>query len=538
MTIRHIHSSRHFNHKPAQWVLALTLAVLVSSAEAREEPTTMPLQALTQAHRAELEALVNRELQRSVLGKFRQVEGAKNEIRIHATFDLQSDLLIVDMGSEYGPLSDDPVLQDIKNDLSEVARSILSDFIPYHGIDFRYGGRDFYYYHPEARQYQIEQPRPQSKTNDNKMTGGTAVVISPGHGYFKLYSGQNFGWTLQRSVVNGIQEDFIAADYANELKTWMVARSKVTIDFTRSTSQSTQLPSEKPWWQLAARYHLEEIYPNNPKIWNSKPEDTSSSREYRQDIRSRPLFANHIGAGAIVHLHTNASSNASANGTKVFFQKGKTLSQQFGNVVLCSMKELIHAQDAYKNFKVAPLSEVGDHGENSYAMMPSIIVEVGFHTNPADAAALQDPIFRTAAMKGVEKGYRLFSEEKECTPFSIVSARDNPDPSGAKTTVELEYKGYPQFGLQAQVEVLECPAIFCSGGSWVIDDPTPSPIRYDIGCNVGIPMQFRLRTTLTDTDGVKAATEHTVMCLSSFSNRNTVQTESLSPHSNLPRISD
>ena len=319
MTIKRIHSSRHFTQKPAQWILALTLAILASSAQAQEEPTTMPLQALTQTHRAELEALVNSELQRAVLGKFRRVEGAKNEIRIHAKFDLQSDSLIVDMGSEYGPISDDPGLEDIKKELDEVAGSILSDFIPYHGIDFRYGGRDFYYYHPEARQYQTEQPRPQSKSNDNKMANGTAVVISPGHGYFKLHSGQNFGWTLQRSVVNGIQEDFITADYANELKTWMITRSKVAIDFTRSTSQSAHLPSEKPWWQLAARYHLEGIYPNNPEIWNSKPEDTSPSREYRQDIRSRPLFANHAGASAIAHLHTNASGNSAASGTLVFF---------------------------------------------------------------------------------------------------------------------------------------------------------------------------------------------------------------------------
>jgi len=175
--------------------LILTLLAMLgtTSAAAQEQPAPVPLQAMSQGHRSELEALVNRELQRSVFGKFRQVEGAKNEIRIQAKFDLQSDLLIVDMGAEYGPLLDDPVLEDIKNELNEVARSILSELIPYQGIDFRYGGRDFYYYHPEARQYQTEQPRPQSKASDNDTTTDTTVVISPDHGYFKLYSGQNSG---------------------------------------------------------------------------------------------------------------------------------------------------------------------------------------------------------------------------------------------------------------------------------------------------------------------------------------------------------
>ena len=344
------------------------------------------------------------------------------------------------------------------------------------------------------------------------MTNDAAVVISPGHGYFKLYSGQNSGWTLQRSIVNDIQEDFITAEYASELKTWMVTRSKVAIDFTRSTSQSAHPPSEKPWWQLAARYHLEQIHPNNPEMWNSKPEDTSANREYRQDIRSRPLFANHVGASAIVHLHTNASDNTAASGTRVVFQKGKTLGQELGNSVLCSMKELIHAQDAYKNFKIPTLADAGDYGENRLAKMPSVIVEVGFHTNPDDAAALQDPIFRTAAMKGVEKGYRLFSQGKPCAPFEITATADAPDPSGRFTIVDVAYEGYSEFAARMDVRFLECPAISCSNGWFALDAPIPSPIQFQVGCNIWETRQFRLEITLTDADGVKTSKEHSATC--------------------------
>gem|GEM_PF-3753809 len=123
--------ARHCHAYPA--ILTLTLAAVlgVTPAAAQEQPAPLRLQAMPQAHRSKLEALVNRELQRSVLGKFRRVEGAKNEIRIQAKFDLQSDLLIVDMGAEYGLLLDDPVLEDIKNELNEVARSILGELIPY-----------------------------------------------------------------------------------------------------------------------------------------------------------------------------------------------------------------------------------------------------------------------------------------------------------------------------------------------------------------------------------------------------------------------
>lgn len=53
------------------------------------------------------------------------------------------------------------------------------------------------------------------------------------------------------------------------------------------------------------------------------------------------------------------------------------------------MKELIHAQEAYKDFYVATQPESGNYGENTSAIMPSIIVEVAFHTNVSDAAALK-----------------------------------------------------------------------------------------------------------------------------------------------------
>jgi hypothetical protein len=177
------------------------------------------------------------------------------------------------------------------------------------------------------------------------------------------------------------------------------------------------------------------------------------------------------------------------------------------------MKELIHAQDAYKNFKVAALAREGDYGENSYATMPSIIVEAGFHTNPDDAAALQDPVFRTAAMKGVEKGYRLFAQGKPCETFEITATEDAPDPAGRFTIVDIAYKGYPEFGdARMDVKFLECPAIFCSDGGFVLDTPTPSPIQFQVGCNVWETRQFRLEITLTDADGVKTSTEHSATC--------------------------
>lgn len=143
---------------------ALTLLAILSttSLAAQEMSAAESLQAMPLVTRLELEAMVSRELQRAVLGKFRQIEGARHEIKIQAHFDLESGLVIVDMGPEYGPLSDEPAMEDLQKELSEVAGSILRDLIPYQGIDLHYGGKDYFHYHPEDRMYQDQQWSPQS----------------------------------------------------------------------------------------------------------------------------------------------------------------------------------------------------------------------------------------------------------------------------------------------------------------------------------------------------------------------------------------
>lgn len=56
---------------------------------------------------------------------------------------------------------------------------------------------------------------------------------------------------------------------------------------------------------MAARYNLQEILPGQPEIWNSLPTATHDLREYDEDIRSRPLYANHLNATGLISVHTN-----------------------------------------------------------------------------------------------------------------------------------------------------------------------------------------------------------------------------------------
>ena len=107
------------------------------------------------------------------------------------------------------------------------------------------------------------------------------------------------------------------------------------------------------------------------------------------------------------------------------------------------MRELIHAQPGYENFPVRAESAADGHGENRIGKMPSVIVETAYHSNPDDVAALQDPVFRSASMKGVEKGYRLWATGKTCEPLALHPIPDTDVPVQSARDVEVRYAGNP-----------------------------------------------------------------------------------------------
>lgn len=89
--------------------------------------------------------------------------------------------------------------------------------------------------------------------------------------------------------------------------------------------------------------------------------------------------------------------------------------------------------------------------------MPAAVVEVAFHTNAADAMALQDPLFRTAAMKGVEKGYRLHREGRDCAPLKAGPIRSLQLPQGMSEEVDVPFEGYPQYPIELVTTNIACP---------------------------------------------------------------------------------
>jgi len=259
--------------------------------------------------------------------------------------------------------------------------------------------------------HRLEQhfPSPQARLRaQDPLEGGATgvdVFISASHGWY-LHGGST--WRLQRPLSNGMVEDLVTPQFARRLAE-VLEQDGVGWTLSRSEEAALHPAAGKLWWQMAARYHAQALYPDRPDIWQSYADRSTPLREYNDDIRSRPLMANEVGAGVLVHLHTNAAS-PSATGMMAFHQSGRSEDQRLGHVLLCSMRDAIQQVPDYADYRVRVQPSTGNYGENRLALAPSILIELGFHTNPKDAAALQDPQFQAAVAEGLRKGYGAFRQ--------------------------------------------------------------------------------------------------------------------------------
>ncbi len=134
-----------------------------------------------------------------------------------------------------------------------------------------------------------------------------------------------------------------------------------------------------------------------------------------------------------------------------------------------------------------------------------MLVEVAYHSNALDAAALQDPVFRAASMKGVEKGYRLFHEGKDCKPLKGEAIENVSMSQGSVREIDVPFEGYPQYPLRIVTRNVGCPPGWvCRGSEITVDAPQPTPLKIALSCNNSGSAPLFWETSLVDDDGVKS----------------------------------
>jgi hypothetical protein len=429
------------------------------------------------------------------------VDGQARTRRVEVSADIAKGVVTVALDRAFLPADYGPSFEDQRSEISFGLLHWAEQAAPFSRVIFLYDGKEIENYFPEKKAADDAAREAGEALRRIRGTPGSGMAfVAAGHGYF--YSYKDNRWVTSRDEWNGVSEGLLTPSYAEELKAVIEQRSQMPVVRPRvQTMGTTHPPSGEEWWTIAARYAIAEQYPGETKIWNTYAGSALWDREEREDINSRPLLANHHRAEVAIHLHSNGEPSGSARGTRVIVQPGRPMDAALAQSVLCSMKELIHSLPEHGAFTVAPAPHALDKGENREAHMPSIIVETAFHTNPDDAKALLDPVFRSAAMKGVEKGYRLWATGKACETLALDPLADVQIPVRSSRFVPVAFKGNPQYPLVLELSVASCVGGNCTPSDEEFMDPG-QPVQLELLCNGDGVGTVRWRTRLRDADGV------------------------------------
>lgn len=441
---------------------------------------------------------------RDILERVRLVDGQARTRRVEVSADIAKGVVTVALDRAFLPADYAPSFEDQRSEISFGLLHWAEQAAPFSRVIFLYDGKEIEHYFPEIKAADDAAREAGEALRRIRGTPGSGMAfVAAGHGYF--YSYKDNRWVTSRDEWNGVSEGLLTPSYAEELKAVIEQRSQMPVVRPRvQTMGTTHPPSGEEWWTIAARYAIAEQYPGETKIWNTYAGSALWDREEREDINSRPLLANHHRAEVAIHLHSNGEPSGSARGTRVIVQPGRPMDAALAQSVLCSMKELIHSLPEHGAFTVAPAPHALDKGENREAHMPSIIVETAFHTNPDDAKALLDPVFRSAAMKGVEKGYRLWATGKACEPLALQALPDVEIPLHSSREVMVNFAGNPQYPLTVEVSVADCDRLgVCTPWEGRFDVPG-EPVKYKTSCTSSKPGVVRWSVLIRDADGVTA----------------------------------
>ena len=440
------------------------------------------------------------------------LEGQHISTNVRATMDVATGVITVYFSRDFLPREAEAEFEDQLDNFRHALIEASAPFIDATAVKYLFDRRDLFFHFPKLEREDAEARKARSLRSTASGGGSGMAMVSAGHGYYRRLVKDI--WTTQREQTNGVIEDLITPSYAEDLKFWMENRSQMPVHRPRSGSEAMHHSSKQPWWQMAGRYSLESQYPENPEIWNSLGAGSSDNHHYREDIRSRPLLANHQNADVAVHLHINAAA-ASATGTRVIYQAGREQDRLLAENILCYMREIITSVEAYEGFLVSQTPQADNKGENRLATMPSVIVEAAFHTNPDDARALQDPVFREASMKGVEKGYRLWREGKGCNPLKVDPISTIRLAAGQSQAVDLTFDGFPQYPVVIETKNVGCPPGWkCTDGAVTLPDADSKPAQITLRCENAGSAPIIWDTRMIDDGGVKSPqVRHIVQCL-------------------------
>ena len=120
------------------------------------------------------------------------------------------------------------------------------------------------------------------------------------------------------------------------------------------------------------------------EVRESRPTPTTSlGTSNATSLQARVRDANTWGADYFISIHTNSAANPQANGSEAFSYASGTAGYRLGSDILTAMTNATGLRN--RGMKVRPSLYVLRR-----TTMPAVLVELGFITNPSDAAMMNE----------------------------------------------------------------------------------------------------------------------------------------------------
>ncbi len=142
-------------------------------------------------------------------------------------------------------------------------------------------------------------------------------------------------------------------------------------------------------------------------VYTTRTEDSSLSKNKREDLKSRADIANSGKADMFISIHQNSFPSGNARGAQVFYYKGSEQGKRLAELIQYRLKEV--ADDA--NERTAKAND-------SYYVLkqtdiPGVIVECGFLSNSEEKERLLDEEYQQKLAWAIYMGVSdYFSEGK------------------------------------------------------------------------------------------------------------------------------
>ena len=126
-----------------------------------------------------------------------------------------------------------------------------------------------------------------------------------------------------------------------------------------------------------------------------------SNTKKRRDMFSRAKIINNANAGAVISIHMNFFPSSVRRGAQVFFDRNDAESFKLATAVQDTLN-VLNMENTSRGY--SPLT--AEKYILSCSSSPSVIVECGFLSNPADEKLLLTPEYRARIAEAIVRGIR------------------------------------------------------------------------------------------------------------------------------------